>query len=149
MIEIRVDKALLDELKLATEKVLAQYKLSGSELQQSIEYVYRDDVFVLLANDYFQNVAFGRRPRARKVPVEDLIIWMKKKGIAPRPGQTYNSTAFAIAESIYKNGIKARNFVNPVIEVSTDIISEDLAETLSEDIATEIAKDLTFTLGNG
>lgn len=146
MIEVKVTSKLLEELNLATEKVLSQYKLSGSELQSSIEFTYKNDVFVLLANDYFQNVAYGRRPRARKVPVEDLIIWMKKKGISPKPGQTYNSVAFAISESVYKTGIKARNFINPVIEVTTDIISEDLANTLSEDIATEIANDLTFTI---
>lgn len=144
MIEINFSKELLNELQLATQKVLAQYKLQGSDLSKSVEYVYRNDQFVLLANDYFQSVAFGRRPMARLVPVEDLIKWMKEKGISPRGG-SYNTVAYLIQQSIYKNGIKARNYINPVIDITTDIISEDLAETLSEDIATQIAQDLTFT----
>ena len=114
-------------------------------MSKSVEYVYRNDSFVLLANDYFQSVAYGRRPRARLVPVEDLIKWMKAKGISPRNG-SYNSVAFSIQQSIFRNGIKARNYINPVLDVSTDIISEDLATTLSEEIATEIANDLTLTI---
>lgn len=146
MIEVIVTKELLSELEVATQKVLAQYKLAGSDLSKSIEYVYRNDVFVLLANDYFTYVSTGRRPRARKVPIEDIIKWMKHKGIAPKSKQTYNQVAYSIVESIYKSGIKAKNYINPVTEVTTDIISEDIAITLSEQIATEIANDLTFTL---
>jgi len=146
MVEVVVTKELLAELELATKKVLSQYKLAGSDLSKSVEYVYRNDVFVLLANDYFTYVSTGRRPRARKVPVEDLIKWMKRKGINPKAGQTYNQVAYAISESIYKSGIKAKNYINPVVDVTTDIISEDLATDLSEQIAAEIANDLTFTL---
>lgn len=144
-VELKISKALLKELELATEKILAQYKLYDSELSRSIEYQYRNDSFVMLANDYFQYVASGRPPRARKIPVEDLIKWMKRKGIAPSKGD-YNATAFAIQQAIYKNGLKPRPFVNPIIETDLDIISEDFAYELSEDIALLIAEDLTFTL---
>lgn len=145
MIEIQVTKALLEELSMAAQKVLSLYKLQRSDLYKSIEFTYSNDQFVLLANDYFNNVAYGRQPRARLVPVEDLIKWMKKKGIAPRNG-SYNSVAFAIQQSIYRNGIKARPFVNPIVDITTDIISEDIATVLSEQIAVEIANDLTMTI---
>jgi hypothetical protein len=141
MIEVRITKSLLEELALATERILAQYRLSGSDLSLSIEYMYKNDQITLLANDYFQYVAFGRPKRARKVPVEDLIKWMKKKGISPKNGD-YNATAFAIQRSIYENGIKARPYINPIINTDLDIISEDLAYELSEDIALEIATDI-------
>ena len=144
-IEIKISKALLKELELATEKILSLYKLYDSDLSRSIEYQYRNDSFIMLANDYFQYVASGRPPKARKVPVEDLIKWMKKKGIAPSKGD-YNATAFAIQQAIYKNGLKPRPFINPIIETDLDIISEDFAYELSEDIALLIAEDLTFTL---
>ena len=144
-IEIKISKALLKELELATEKILSLYKLYDSDLSRSIEYQYRNDSFIMLANDYFQYVASGRPPKARKVPVEDLIKWMKKKGIAPSKGD-YNATAYAIQQAIYKNGLKPRPFINPIIETDLDIISEDFAYELSEDIALLIAEDLTFTL---
>ena len=144
-VELKISKALLKELELATEKILAQYKLYDSDLSRSIEYTYKDNIFVMLANDYFQYVARGRQPKARKVPVEELIKWMKKKGIAPKKGD-YNATAFAIHQTIYKNGLKPRPFVNPIIAVDLDIISEDIALELSENIALTIATQLTFTL---
>ena len=144
-VELKISKALLKELELATEKILAQYKLYDSDLSRSIEYTYKDNIFVMLANDYFQYVARGRQPKARKVPVEELIKWMKKKGIAPKKGD-YNATAFAIQQTIYKNGLKPRPFVNPIIAADLEIISEDIALELSENIALTIATQLTFTL---
>lgn len=140
-VELKITKVLLEELALATERILAQYKLAGSDLSRSVEYKWTGDWFELIANDYFMNVAFGRQRRARKVPVEDLIKWLKKKGIAPKNGD-YNSTAFMIQRSIYENGIKARPYVNPIIETDLDIISEDMAYNLSEDIALQIATDI-------
>ena len=146
MINVEINKELLNELNIATAKILQSKRLSGTDLIKSVDWQYKNDMFVLIANDYFEYVSTGRRPRARKVPVEDLIKWMKKKGIAPRAGQSYNQVAFAIADAIYKNGIKAKNYINPVIDVTTTLASEELAEQLSEDIATEIAKDLTITI---
>jgi len=145
MIEIEIRQELLNEMKTATQKVLALYKLQGSAMQKTLEFEYKNDSFVLLANDYFTYVSTGRRPRARKIPVMDIIKWMKAKGISPRGGN-YNSVAYAIVESIYKTGIKAKNYINPVTEVTSDIASLGLAEQLSEDIASEIATDLTTTL---
>lgn len=145
---VDINKAFLQELDSATKYVLNQYKLGGSDLSSSIEWGYRDNVFVMVANDYFRYVSTGRRARARKIPVEDIIKWMKKKGIAPKNGD-YNASAYAIVESIYKTGIKAKNYINPITEVNSELISEELAEALSEAIANEIAQDLTLTLGKG
>ena len=147
MVKVSVDTELLNELNLATQKVLQQYKLGGSDLSKSIEWQYKNDVFTLIANDYFQYVSTGRRPRARKVPVEDILKWMKTKNISPRAGQTYNQTAYAIVEAIYKNGIKAKNYMNPVIDVTTELMADSIGDNLAEQIATQIAEDLTFTIG--
>lgn len=148
-ITVTIDKALLDEMRLATQKILSTKKLGDSELSKSVEVVYEKDMFVILANDYFTWVSTGRRPRARKVPVEDLIVWMKSKGIAPRAGSSYNQTAYAIMNGIYKNGIKARNYVDPITDVTSDLAIANIEETLVADIETVIAEDLTLTLGRG
>ena len=145
MVEIEIDKAFLKELNAATVRILTQKKLGSTDLAKSIDWQYKNDVFVLIANDYFEYVSTGRRPLARKVPVEDIIKWMKKKGLSPRNGD-YNSSAFAIVDAIYKNGIKAKNYMNPVIEISTTLASEEISTTLSEAICTEIANDLTITI---
>ena len=33
--------------------------------------------FAMIANDYYKYVDSGRKPRARKVPIMDLIQWMR------------------------------------------------------------------------
>lgn len=85
---------------------------------------------------------------ARKVPVEAIIKWMKSKNLRPRYGQTINSLAFAIQNAIYKSGIKAKQMLDPIINVSLDLISEYIAEDLSVSIADAIAEEMTFTLGD-
>lgn len=133
-----------NELLTGTKVILDLYKLGDSELIKSIEWTYKDEAFILIANDYFKWVDLGRLPKARKVPVEALIKWMKRKNIQPRGNQTYNSLAFAIQNGIYKNGIKARRFVDPIVEFSLDTISEfivvDFTITAAEEIAKEIEK---------
>ena len=146
-LELNITKALLEELNLASEKVLKGYNLGGSDLINSIDWEYRSDQFVLLANDYFTYVSTGRRARARKVPVLELIKWLKKKNIQPGNRQSHNSLAFALQNSIYKTGIKGKNFIDPVINVTLEILSEYIAEDLSEMTAEEIARQMTFTLG--
>lgn len=146
MVKVTVTKAMLQELQVATQKILKLYKLGGSDLEKSVEFIYKNDAFVLLAYDYFTYVSTGRRPRARKVPIEDLLKFIKEKSIVPRKGQTINQLAFAIQQSIYKVGIKAKNYLNPVVEVTTDIVAEDLAIDLAEQIATELSEEISRTV---
>lgn len=136
--KVTVTKQLYKELKLATQEVLRLKGLQDSKLYESIEWDYKNNQFMLVSYDYFTFVSTGRRPRARKVPVEDLIRWMKEKNVMPLPGRTYNQTAFAIQQAIYKNGIISKNYIPTVEDVSTDIISEDIATVLADQIGTEI-----------
>ena len=147
VIKINVTQELLKEITAGVKIVMATYKLGGSDVSASVEWQYRENIFVLIANDYFRYIDSGRKPKARKVPVEALIKWIKKKGITPRGGQSVNSLAFAIQQSIYKVGIKARKFIDPVIGLTIETLSEELAVSLSVQIATAIADDMTFTLG--
>jgi hypothetical protein len=147
VIKIDVSKELLNEIIAATKQIMLIYKLQNSALIESIEWTYKDNQFILLANDYFRWVDSGRRPRARKVPVEALLKWMKKKNITPGYGQTYNGVAFAIQNAIYKAGIKARPYTQLIIGATIDILSEALAEDLSVQIADSISEELTFELG--
>lgn len=145
-VSLDIQKELLLELNVAASKVLIQKRLSGSDLIKSVEYVYRNDQFVLLANDYFNFVSTGRRPMARKIPAIDIIKWMKEKNIRPRIGQTYNSVAFAIVNSIYKSGIKGKNFINPILDITTDIIVESIEYDLSQQIEEELYNTITMTI---
>jgi hypothetical protein len=146
-IKINITDELIKEITAGVKIVMATYKLGGSDVSASVEWQYRENIFVLIANDYFKYIDSGRRPKARKVPVEALIKWIKKKGITPRGKQSVNSLAFAIQNSIYKVGIKARKFIDPVIGLTIETLSEELAVSLSVQIADAIAEEMTFTLG--
>ena len=98
---------------------------NDSDLVKSVDMGYSGDFFQLLANDYYQYVSRGRRPRARKVPVEDIIAWIKEKNINYRG--SINSAAFAIQQAIYKRGIKGKLFEESVIDFSSETIAEAAA----------------------
>jgi hypothetical protein len=143
-----VTKEILNEMIASTKQLMLYYKgLQNSDLIESVEWTYRDNIFMLIANDYFQWVDSGRKPRARMVPIEALIRWIKKKNIQPRYGQTINSLAWAIRISIYKVGITPRPYTQQIIGQTVDYLSEELAVNLSIKIADAISEELTFTLG--
>ena len=75
----------------------------------------------------------GRRAFAKKVPISNLIFWMKKEGIS-----TENNLVYAIRESIYQNGIKAKNFLEKSKEQANEtanvILSMNFSELLSNKI---------------
>ena len=143
-----VNKAILEELVAATKQIVFQYNtLQRSELIDSIEWSYNDNLFIMIANDYFKWVDTGRKPQAKMVPIEPLIKWIRKKGIRPGFGQTTNNLAWAIRVSIYKVGITPKPMTQQIIGQSIEFLSEELAVDLSVKLADEISKELTFTLG--
>ena len=145
-IEVNITAELLAEITAGSRKIAEYYKLGHTEVIESIEWKYRDESFVLLANDYLTYIDSGRRPRARKIPVVELIKWLRKKNIKPRYGQTINSLAYAIQNSIYKSGIRAKHLLDPMMNQTLDVLEEYLAEDLSASIADEIAETMTFNL---
>jgi hypothetical protein len=145
-IKYDVSKEIINEITAATKILMETYKLGNTDLIKSIEWRYKDNMFILIANDYFQWVNSGRRPRARKVPVEALIKWIKKKNLAPSGKMTTNQLAFAIQNSIYKAGIKARKFIDPIINSTLDTLSYYIADDLSVKTAEMIAEELTMTI---
>jgi len=143
-----VSQAIIDELNVAASLILSTYKLGNTELIDSIEWRYQDNLWVLWANDYFKYLNDGRRRSAKKIPVVALIKWIKKKNIQPRGRHTVNSVAYAIQNSIFKVGVQPRRFADPIIRVSLDILSDYIAEDISVQIVNQLAADLTIIIGN-
>lgn len=130
-----IQEALLAEMTKAVRIVMASNGVDKQSNLIKVEYQLNNNAFQLIANDYFVYRSEGRRAGARKVPIKDLLGWIKRYNITPSNGQTKNQLAFAIQTSIYKSGIRGLKYMTPVEEVSTDIASEGIAETLSEVIA--------------
>jgi len=127
---------LISDLVLLVQRTMIDNGVdSNSKLLSTIEFIEKDNGLQLLANDYFQYVSTGRKPKARKVPIEDLILWIKSKGIG---SGKINNIAWAIQKTIFENGIKGKNYLDPVEENVADLSSEQLVELLSEVIANEM-----------
>ena len=142
----QIVESFKEELTLAVQQVLIKNGVEkNSNLVKSIEWTVQNGVFVMLANDYYEYVSTGRRPRARKVPIMALVQWIKDKRLKGRNKKTgrfitNNSLAFAIQNSIYKNGIKGKNFITEVDEVVGDIAEIRMAEGLEDLLILELDK---------
>lgn len=139
---IDIKKPLLRDLEKATKAILQQKGVKpNSELYNNIDWIESEDnkVMTLIALDYFQWVDTGRRSGIMP-PVEDLIPWIKKNGIMPSNGMSINQLAFAIANAIKRDGIMGKNYSNSIVETTTDILSEELAEMMADTISTAIVQ---------
>ena len=84
--------------------------------------------FEIIAAFYAPYLDGGRRERAKKVPIRVLLDWVKRKNIRFRNRSngkfiSSNSTAYIIQNSIYKNGIKGRNFIKPALDKGDKLIN--------------------------
>lgn len=130
-----LNQLTVDLQLLATRTMIQSGVEQNSDLVKSVQFIPSSSGLQLLANDYYTYVSTGRRPRARYVPIEDLIAWVKKYKIG---SGNVNGIAWAIRQAIFKNGIRGKNYSTTVEENIADLSSEELAETLSEMIADEM-----------
>lgn len=121
------------ELVKAIQAVMISRGLKkDSDVVKTVEIKGINEGFTMIANDYYKWVDTGRRPRVRKVPIKDLIKWMKDKRIRTR---NMNATAFAIQTSIFKHGIKGKKYADEVEDVVADLTEIRIADGLEESLA--------------
>lgn len=82
----------------------------------------------------------GRRPGLKRVPIDNIIRWLKRYRILGRDrtsgkfrktsDQTINSTAWAIQQSIFRHGIRAKPFINETLEYAEQVISQAVDQVL-------------------
>ena len=109
--------------ELIKQLLKADKKASGN-LIRSIDYrlIEATDEFLLTisADSYLAIIDQGRRKGAKQPPTSAIIPWMKKRGIKGRDKKgrfiTDKSTAFLIARSIKRNGIKPTNVIRKTID---------------------------------
>lgn len=137
IIQMLID--LIPELtRITIEHMIQSGVPRNSRLIDSVEYKLSGTRLNLIANDYWFFVSKGRRAGVRKVPVDALIDWIKRYGIVPRGGMTINQLAFAIQNSIYKQGINPKNYIEKIIDsasdLSNDILTLNIADMIADDI---------------
>lgn len=93
----------------------------------------RIEDYNLFYNEYLEYIESGRKPFSRKVPVDALVKWARRKHISDD-----SSTIFAIRESIYQKGIKARKIIE-YFEVELDeLFDNDLSDRIFETLTKKI-----------
>jgi hypothetical protein len=137
-----IQKGIIKDLNKSTEAILNKNDVDKqSDLIKSIGWDFKNGHFILEANDYYQYVDEGRK-KGSMPPVDDILRWLKDNSIRPSGNMTIGQLAFVIARSIKINGIKGKKFGDKVVDISTDIISEQIAEDLSIQIVDEIINSI-------
>lgn len=91
--------------------------------------------YMLFYNDYLEAIEKGKKPFTEKVSVQALVSWGKRKGIS-----TDSKTIYAIRESIYKYGIKARPLLIHFERELDELFDKDLFDRIFEEITKSLDK---------
>lgn len=85
--------------------------------------------YLLFYNEYLEAIEKGKKPFTEKVSVTALISWAKRKNIP-----SDSKTIYAIRESIYKYGIKARPLLIHFERELDELFDKDLFEELTKSL---------------
>lgn len=121
-----------DMLSMLME-ALRHFNLGDSDIAKEARADFENNIFKIYYNDYLEYVSEGRRPKAKKVPIADLVKWCKQKGIP-----SDNNTVYAIQQSIYNNGIPSRD----VLSYLSKLLDERFYNTYADRIFDYITEDL-------
>lgn len=130
-------KAIQEDIQDIFQNALKNVNLEDSNLYKDlkVEVNENSDIFKVLYNDYLEYIEEGRKPKAKKVPIKNIIEWCKRKGIG-----SDNNTAYAIQQSIYMKGIPAR----PILINVDKNIDMQWMNKWSDDIFQEIIKKINL-----
>lgn len=143
-------KHLEEELRRIGEELKEQYKgelqskgkIASGTLYNSVEYELRweggDLKLYFKMADHWINVEEGRQVGKKQPPLLSLLPWMVKRGIEP-----LKETAFVIARSISRKGIKGV----PIVRDIKRSLKGRFQNRLEEVIKREIKEQLKEALG--
>ncbi|GAB3293884.1 hypothetical protein [Hymenobacter tenuis] len=109
----------------------------------------------LYALDYLEYLDRGRAKFTKRVPIDALLVWIRKKklGLPARSStgkfqsrrsqstgrrMSANQLAFAIQTSIYRNGIRGRHFLTPAFDKGQELLDIYLNNQLLDDATIEL-----------
>ena len=131
------------ELQAVVQNILKNSFRKDTDLAESVSFEYGRDQILMYVNDYYEDISNGRRPNARKIPLYPIIQWIKKNDIVS-PKYSTNQLAFVIQNSIYKNGIRGKNFMDLVEGSVLDVAEVRLADNLEQVIGDSLFSAFTI-----
>lgn len=96
--------------------------------------------FKLILNDYIDAIENGRRKKAPLIPINDLRLWAKRKGI-----KSDNRTLMIIQYAIWRDGIDGR----PVMRTFWSLLDKEWDNTYSYILYDAILGSLTRYFNEG
>ncbi|WP_149867180.1 hypothetical protein [Solirubrum puertoriconensis] len=141
--------------------MFAELELSGrhnirrdqSGLWHNTKVTMTTDGGLIQLPEYGEALDAGRQPGTKMVPLDMLIAWVKRYRILGRVKRTgvfrkasaesVNSAAVAIQRSIYRNGIKARPFIEATLDFQQLLIAEVVDQIMIPEIVSVL--EVTFS----
>lgn len=107
-----------------------------SDLIKSIKLQYSNaDGIIIYSNAYAENIQKGRKKFSKKIPISFLIEYVKKQN---KSSKDVNKIAYAIQNSIYKNGIVGKNIIvgldNPINNVVEPVINTKILKYIEQNV---------------
>ncbi|GAB2542334.1 hypothetical protein [Rufibacter soli] len=92
------------------------------------------------------------KPAIKKVPLSVLLAWISKRRLRGRVRKgkgkgrfiSNNQLAFMIQNSIYKNGIRGRHFIQPAFDKGAELFDIYINNQLLDDMTHELDTQLKF-----
>lgn len=108
----------------------------NSDLIKSVQLQYSNsDGIIIYANSYAENIQKGRKKFSKKIPINFLIEFIKKNN---RSAKNVNNIAYAIQNSIYKNGIVGKNIINgiekPLLNSIEPVIDKNILKIIEQNV---------------
>lgn len=110
-----------------------------SNLYNSVQVAYTSFPEIKVESlDYLKYLDRGRRAGGKKIPVQIILKWIKRKRIRPRnaKGQfksmTLNQLAYVIQRSIFRIGIRPRNILNNAFKQIDELYNNDVVSGIQE-----------------
>ena len=111
----------------------------NSDLYNSVQVSYDSTPTVKIESlDYLKYLDSGRRAGAKKIPIQIILKWIKKKKIRPRNARgqfksmTLNQLAWVIQRSIFRIGIRPRNIIKKSFEQIDELYKKDVESGIQE-----------------
>lgn len=132
-----LQKELIAQGHQATGNLVNSFEERVIELPDSM-------VLEILMDDYGTYVNSGRKSGGKKVPINVLIEWIERRGIASGDKEVKNA-AFAIQQKIYQEGTptsgsfrfsnngRRKGFIDFVIANELDEVLEEFGDEIFED----------------
>lgn len=116
---------LIKAVDSALRTTLSKVGLEDSNLKKKTQVITTNDAVQVLMPDYAINVDKGRKA-GKRPPVKAIMKWMRERKIKVGKGMRKLDVAYAIANSIAKDGVKARPFIDSFTEQLGNLVVKNI-----------------------